>query len=330
MNTLLASLLSAVLRLQNDVVAFVLTAFFGLALCAFLQAALGDRLLPARLRKPPRFRIHARLIVLGFIFLGLFFLACGALYAVFVLNSFQWTIEALSVVATTLLVLLGALAARRVTGFQGPRGIVGLLVQVVVVLIMLILALVTLMRAGFLGLTEDRPVLLVEVTGATGEEVVKWTPPNGTPRMERLATHQVRFLRPDDLAQVGEGWIYGDEVAIKGRVLRLTPLLNAAGIANLFELQFAFNGYRTAERHNEFPHHALPLPPMGPLAVHPLWRKLQTRLLQRWESGTADGSYWLIRSTTTESTFFPLTDSADQPIKRTYRLTMTPGGLSAS
>ena len=105
---------------------------------------------------------------------------------------------------------------------------------------------------------------------------------------------------------VGQAWVYGDEVAVKGRVLRLSPLLNAAGIPNLFELTFAYNGYRTLERHNTMPHRATPLSPVGPLAVHPLWRSAQTRLLQMWERGTEDGSSWVVRSATTESTFFPL------------------------
>jgi hypothetical protein len=113
-------------------------------------------------------------------------------------------------------------------------------------------------------------------------------------------------------------------------VLRLSPVLNAAGITNLFELTFAYNGYRTLERHNTMPHQAYPLAPVGPLAVHPMWRELQQRLLAMWERGTKEGSTWMVRSVTTESTFFPLVDAEGEPIQHTYRLTLTPGGLSSS
>jgi hypothetical protein len=129
---------------------------------------------------------------------------------------------------------------------------------------------------------------------------------------------------------VADAWIYGDQVAIKGRVLRLSPLLNVAGVPNLFELVYAHNGYTTAERHNAFPHLALKLEPMGPLAVHPLWQGLQARLLAAWERGAADGSTWAIRSATTESTYFPLAEPDGSPVKRTFRLVLTPGGLTSS
>jgi len=205
-----------------------------------------------------------------------------------------------------------------------------MLLKAVLVLALLVVALVTLMRAGFLALTEDRPVLLVELTGKTAEESVSWAPPGGAMRSEMLTTHEVLFRRPADGALVGQAWVYGDEVAVKGRVLRLSPILNAAGIHNLFELTFAYNGYRTVERHNAYPHRAIPLQPVGPLSVHPMWKKTQERLLARWESGTEDGSAWVIRAATTESTFFPLIDPVGQPIQRTYRLVLTPGGLSSS
>jgi hypothetical protein len=138
----------------------------------------------------------------------------------------------------------------------------------------------------------------------------------------------VVFRTPEGAA-VSETWLYGDQVAVKGRVLRLSPVLNAAGVPNLFELLFAHNGYATAERHNTRPHVAVPLPSGGPLAVHPWWRPVQAWLLARWETGTAADSSWAIRSATIESTYFPLVDAGGQSLRATYRLMLTPGGLSA-
>ena len=115
------------------------------------------------------------------------------------------------------------------------------------------------------------------------------------------------------------------------RVARaVVKLLNAAGVPNLFELQFAHNGYRSAERHASQPHTAVPLPAIGPLAVHAWWRPIQARLLEAWRGGVAEGSGWAIRSLTTESTYYPLVDAAGRPVRRTYRLVLTPAGLSAS
>jgi hypothetical protein len=157
---------------------------------------------------------------------------------------------------------------------------------------------------------------------------VRWAPADQPTRDEKLRTHRVVFRTPEG-EPVGDTWVYGDEVGIKGRVLRLSPILNAAGVTNLFELTFAHNGYTTAERHNAYPHTAKPLPPMGPLAVHPMWRGLQRRLLQRWEQAE-EGSMWAVRASTVESTYFALVDASGQPVKRTYRVVLTPGGLTSS
>ncbi|MBN2369600.1 MAG: hypothetical protein JXO72_03860 [Vicinamibacteria bacterium] len=329
MDAFVASLLSTVLRLQNVMTAFVLAAFAGVAFRAFLRAALGERVRPPSCRRKrahwSRAAIFASHLAWGAMALG-----AGALYGVFVVSAFELSAFAVLVAGLTLVVVLGSLVSERILGWSGPGGLTGALLRAVMALSLVVLALITLMRAGFLSLTEDRPVLLVQLTGATSEEDVQWTPPGDEPRAERLRTHQVVFLRPADGAFVGETWVYGDEIAVKGRVLRLSPILNAAGIPNLFTLEFAFNGYNTRERHNTYPHRAVALETAGPLAVHPLWRRTQERLINLWESGTDEGSAWMIRSTTKESTFFPLVDESGRAVKRTYRLVLTPGGLSAS
>ncbi len=330
MSEWLASVLAVVLRLQNSAAALVLAAFVGIGVHALVCASLGQRVLPTRARAKGVSRARHSLRRSGSLLLAAVSLGLGALYGVVVLHAIVWSALAVIVATLTLLVILGTLVATRITGYRGPRGVTGLLVRAVLFLTLVVLALVTMMRAGFMALTEDKPVLLVELTGATAVEEVAWAPVGGDARREKLTTHEVLFRRPADGAIVGQAWIYGDEIAVKARVLRLSPVLNAVGISNLFELKFAFNGYRSPERHNSYPHKAFPLDPVGPLAVHPMWRSTQEKLINRWESGTADGSVWLVRSATTESTFFPLTDTVNQPIKRTYRLVVTPGGLSAS
>jgi len=310
-----AGILGAVVQVQNLVTAFVLSAFVALALRALVVMALdrsrGPWALVPQVPAAP------------------FFGVLGVVYGVFAAPLLAWNAGALGVAALAAGMVAGSLLLRRGPGERRLPSLTGLLARAVVVLSLLLLACVTLMRAGFLALTQDRPVMLVEVTGETGRQTVRWAPADAPHREEALETHRVLFKTPEGVA-VSEAWVYGDQVAVKGRVLRLAPLLNAAGVPNLFELQFAHNGYLTFDRHNTYPHRAFPLPPSGPLAVHRWWRPVQTALLERWERGTAEGSGWAVRSATTESTFFPLVDEGGTPVRRTYRLVLTPGGLSAS
>lgn len=324
-----ATVLGFLVQVQNLTMAAVVSAFFALA---FRSCAL-----------PFVERGRAGAVTLLRFFAGAAFLVLGSLYALFTSQMLVWDARAAGVAVAVAGLALGPLAFRYVMGARRGRdargralrqatrgpGPVAFLAQLCALLALLLLAAVTLMRAGFLALTQDRVVLLVDVTGETGAETVRWAPPDQPMREERLITHRVVFRTPDG-SRVAETWVYGDEVAIKGRVLRLSPLLNAAGVPNLFELLFAHNGYRSAERHASYPHVALPLPPLGPLAVHHWWRPLQARLLERWEQGTAAESPWAVRSATTESTYYPLADADGNPVQQTYRLVLTPGGLSAS
>jgi hypothetical protein len=217
---------------------------------------------------------------------------------------------------------LGAARERRLT----TRAAFGL-AKLVLVLGLVAIAIITLLTAGFLELSADRPVLMVELTGRTRPERIAWSPPNRPTRIATLTTHQVLMRAPAG-ERVSEAWIYGDQVAVKGRVLRLSPWLNAAGLPNLFELQFAHNGYATAARHQNMPPQAVELPASGPLQVHPWWRGLQQQLMEKFQDGGGD-SIW-IRARTVESTYFPLTDSRGDPMRAVYRVVLTAGGLSSS
>ncbi len=210
----------------------------------------------------------------------------------------------------------------------GRPPLLGWLVRIILVLLALLVAALVLMRTGYLALTAEKPVLIIEVTGETATKKVRWAPPDQPLREEELRTSRV-LLRSPAGKSVAEAWIYGDQVAISGRVLRLSPLLNVAGLSNLFALDFVHNGYTSAERHNNMPHQAQPLAASGQLAVHPRWRELQDRLLSRWEQRTEPESRFMLRAQTTESTYFPLTDASGKPVQRTYTLVLTPGGLTA-
>ena len=219
-----------------------------------------------------------------------------------------------------------------ILGLRGLRPgrppLFGWLVRIILVLLALLVATLVLMRTGYLALTAEKPVLIIEVTGETVTKKVRWAPPDKPLREEELRTSHI-LLRSPAGKTVSEAWIYGDQVAISGRVLRLSPLLNVAGLSNLFALDFVHNGYTSAERHNNMPHQAQPLPASGQLAVHPRWRELQERLLSRWEQRTEPESRFMLRAQTTESTYFPLIDTSGKPVQRTYTLVLTPGGLTS-
>jgi hypothetical protein len=314
MSTVAAGLLGALMTALNVVQVVILTALFALALRALVLLVLDRR------------SVAVSLLRLGG---ALLFLGAGLLFATVGGPQLVWDAPAVGAAILAALVVLSGVAVRRAMGWAERRpGGAALLAQLVLLLALALVASLTLMRAGFVSLTDDHPVLLVEVTGETGTRVVRWAPPDQPAREEPQQTHRVVFRTPDG-APVAETWLYGDQVAVKGRVLRLSPLLNAAGVPNLFELLFAHNGYATPARHATQPHVAVPLPSGGPLAVHPWWRPVQAWLLARWETGTAADSTWAVRSATIESTYFPLVDAGGRPTRATYRLMLTPGGLTA-
>jgi hypothetical protein len=315
-NDLAFRLAGLLLRLEGLAVAGILA-----ALLAFGARQVGLPILE-RERRP--------LALFGRGLAAVLFLVTAAFYALFAGRLVSWTVPTILTVAGVATVVLAPTLVRRLLGRAAPRlGMTGALGQSTLLLALLLAAAVTLMRAGYLALTEDRVLLLVDVTGETGVEGVRWAPPGAPLREERLTTHHVVF-RTAEGRPMAEAWLYGDQVAVKGRVLRVGTLLAAAGVPNLFELTFAHNGYASPERHASQPHLAVSLPPLGPLAVHPWWRPVQARLLARWEAGIPDSSPWGIRAVTTESTYFPLVDAAGRPAKGVYRLTLTPGGLSSS
>lgn len=221
----------------------------------------------------------------------------------------------------------GVILARILWGYVPLPSLMGVLLRIILLLLVVVFALLALMRSGFLNLATDQPVLRIELTGQTQQQLVRWAAPDQPPREEALRTHQI-LLRTPDGERVAEEWLYGDQVAIKGRVLRLNPLLNSVGIPNLFELQFMHNGYLSAERHSSQPHQARPLRPIGSLAVVPRTQRLRDAFLGYLQA-RPDGSRFAVRGATSESTYFPLVDGTGQPLRRSFDLVLTPGGLTA-
>src|SRR5262249_7316628 len=132
----------------------ILAAFFALAVRS-LVLLLVDR------RRP----VVVSLLRVGAV--GLF-LAGGLLYGALSRSLVAWDQPAIGLAILVALLVLSGVAVRRAIGWAERRpGPTGLLAQLVLLLALLLVASLTLMRAGFVALTEDRPVMLVDVTGET-------------------------------------------------------------------------------------------------------------------------------------------------------------------
>ena len=306
--------LGGLLQYQSLVIATVLGLLGGCGLRALLLVALD------RGQSWPRIGVRALVAA-----------AYGALafgYAGLLAKTITW--DRRHVVALSLgagLMIVGLLFWRLVLGSVPRLTLTGWLLRAVLLLSVVVLMLLSLMRAGFLNLTTDLPVLRIEVTGETRPQTVRFAAPDQPMQELSLRAHRVLFRTPGG-ELLTEEWIYGDQVAIKGRVLRLHPLLNSIGIPNWFELQFLHNGYFTAERHSSQPHVARKLVMGGSLTVAPEWQPQRDRILH-WLQTRPEQSQWAIRAATSESTYFPLIDAQGRAQTHTFELVLTPGGLTA-
>lgn len=198
------------------------------------------------------------------------------------------------------------------------------LLKMIGVLLIFCVGMLAVMMTGFLNLTEDQPILKVTMTGKYQEVPVEWKPPSGSLRRENLKAYEVVLARPDNHI-VSRIHIYGDQVAVKARLLRFQPILNAIGIQNLYKIDYVHNGYTTAQRFNKYPHHAQEI-----TSAHPLIAPLQDPFWNYWENFYRGRSKTpLVKSATMESNYFPLVYANGSPFRGSYFLTITPGGLSS-
>ena len=176
----------------------------------------------------------------------------------------------------------------------------------------------------FFYVTEDRPVLKITMTGNFRGERVEWKPPSELLQQEELNAYEVILDTPEG-KRIETLYVYGDQVAVKAKVLRFRPILNVLGFTNLCQIQYVYNGYSTAERFNHYPHRA------QEISVHtPVIANFQKRFWNFWEE-----FYYLrrrsslVKSATLESTYFPLVEETGRPFQGSYFLTVTTGGLSS-
>jgi hypothetical protein len=198
------------------------------------------------------------------------------------------------------------------------------LLKTIAVLLVLCSAVLTVMVTGFINLTEDKPILKITMTGNYEKEPVEWKPSNGRLQHANLHAYEVVMTTPEGKL-VSRIHIYGDQVAVKAKLLRFRPILNAIGIHNLCKIDYVYNGYTTVNRFNSMPHHAEEI-----TFGHPLIQPLQEPFWDYWESYyTGRNENPLVKSATVESNYFPLVYADGSPFRGSYFLTVTPGGLSS-
>lgn len=266
-------------------------------------------------RKPAAVRL------LDFVFAALFGAVAAILFVVLRMRIMDQPIITILVFGAILIPVILLLGLRMKLPYIPRPGWMAL--KVIVVLIAVSLSLVSVMMSGFEYLTEDRPVLKIVMTGVQSDEQIQWQPPNGIQRNEKLKTYEVQFQTPDG-RPVSQFYIYGDQAAVKARVIRFKPALNLIGIHNLCRIEYVHNGYVNADRFNFYPHHAWEIK-----GAHPWIEGLQDPFWKYWEQLFRGKENPAIKSATVESNYFPLTDTNGLPYKGSFFLTITPGGLSS-
>lgn len=193
------------------------------------------------------------------------------------------------------------------------------------VALLIFMSYVVVMMTGFLRLTQDQPVLKIRMTGNRQTEFVEWKQPEGTLQKQELPTYEVLLETPES-KPISRLFVYGDQVAVKAKVIRFRPTLILLGFPNLCRIEYVYNGYTTAERFNKYPHRAQKIA-LSNATLEPL----QDSFWSFWEKNylQTEESRW-IKSATLESNYFPLIHPDSRPFEGAYFLTITAGGLSAT
>ena len=303
-------------RIYNPLLAFFLALFFALAIRFFLLSVFGRR--------------RSGFVILFRLFVGLMFLVLAWSYFLFAAPLIEWDLSERAVAAITLASVGLWVVIRNIKGGtdKSPR-CAAKVCYVGLFIVLVFVATLTIIRTGYIALTGDRVTLLLSVTGESRNQTVNWSTPGGPASEKQLTAHHVIFWLPTGIA-AADMWISGDEVAVKGKAIRVSPALRFIGIPNFYALEYAHNGYLSEDRKNAFPSEAIPFPGTGSLAVHPWWRPLQNRLLNFWADRGAHGSWWGIQIARDESPYYPLIDNEGKPVHKDFLLVLKPSGVASS
>lgn len=300
----------------HPLMGLVLALFFSLSIRFFLLFFLeGDRGVSARV-----FHLIA----------GVACLALGWFYLTFAWPLLVWDRPTRAAVALTAAVIVLWTLARHGAAPTGKISrFVSTLLKFSLFVALLLVATLTIIRTGYIALTGHRVTLLVNVTGETRSQTVGWTSPEGVARQETFIAHHVIITLPSGQA-AADVWLYGDALAVHGKVVRFSERLHQLGMPFLYELQFVHNDYSSPQRKFENPPQVITFPNSGALAVNGWWRPVQRRLLNYLADRGEHGFWWGISISGDDTPDYPLVDPGGGATHQLFLLIIHPWGATTS
>jgi hypothetical protein len=184
-----------------------------------------------------------------------------------------------------------------------------------------VLGIIVLSLNAIDNLTGEKPILKIRLTGKQTFNEVTWKTPKSKWQKSTLPYYEV-VLEAIDGKELQRFSLSGELCAVRAKIFRFHPLLNALGIPTKYKLDLLYSGYRNAERYAEHPVEAHSL-----ASLSSPWDSL---IFKYWESFFCRESTALwIKSAILQSNYFPLTDAQGEPLQQEYYLTLSPSGLSS-
>ncbi len=187
------------------------------------------------------------------------------------------------------------------------------------VAVLLLIGMVALSLRYFITSENGKPVLRVVLTGNTKEELIEWKTPHFGLQKKTLTTYEVQ-LESLDGTLIGNYYVLGDQVAIKGKVLRFHPVFHFFGISNLCQFVTVYSGYEKGESYNSCPMTAYTLTTPNPCTSW-LWKLWEPLFFQEETS-------CIVKSGLLQSQYFPLKSRKGKPFYGNYQILLTESGLT--
>ncbi len=180
----------------------------------------------------------------------------------------------------------------------------------------ILLSLFALSTHGFIKLTEEKTLVTLILTGKKTKKWVEWKPPQGPLENAWLDTNEI-LVETREGKLLGKYALYGDFVALRIKLIRLSRLLNFFGISNTCHIEAIHNGYSSMQSHNHYPHIGYPLK-----SPHPLFSTLWSYLFYK-------ESHWIgVDAATLESEYIPLFTENKKPVASTFNLVLKDGKIT--
>ncbi len=171
------------------------------------------------------------------------------------------------------------------------------------------------------NLTGEKPILKIRLTGNQTFNEVTWKTPKSKWQRSTIPYYEV-ILETIDGKELQHFFLSGELCAVRAKIFRFHPFLNALGIPTKYRLDVLYSGFRNAEKYADYPVEAHSL-----ASLSSPWDSL---IFKYWESFFCreSTSPW-IKSATLQSNYFPLADAQGEPLQQEYYLTLSSSGLSS-